>query len=281
MKKCKSNFLGLLWNDLKFGTKSNLLKFIIGFLFTLICCFLLNQITTVKMTSGKVKEMPGIYDFIIYILGGIKEYIPTKDKEFEVPFIWATLQLLVGFAVLTYPVKDLEGRGMAILVKSENRRSWWLSKCIWTIMQVMCIYIFVWIGIIISFAILGNYTFTVHQDICIEIMGVSLKSTSGILLFAITLPLLSSIMFALIQICLSLFMGPILSLALVFSFQVISAYVMNSILLGSYSMLLRNERFVHNGLNTDIGIIAEICLSIIAIVVGTIYFNKYDILEKE
>lgn len=252
-KKCKSNFSRLLHNDLIYGTKSNLLKFVIAFVFTVTCCIFFHQIIAMKIETGKVKEMPGFYDYIVYILGGMKEYVQTKDKEFDVPFIWATIQLLVGFAVFLYPTKDLEGRGMAILIKSQNRKNWWISKCIWTVIQVLCIYAIIWAGIIVSFIVMGNHSFTLNQDICIEILGISLKSTTGLLLFAIVLPLISSLMFALLQMSLSLIIGPI----------------------------LRCDRFVKSGVNPSIGIIVELCLSAVFVIVGSIYFKKYDVLEKE
>ena len=280
-RKCKSNFSRLLHNDLKYGTKSNLLKFAIAFLFTVTCCLFFNQIIAMKIETGKIKEMPGLYDYIVYILGGMKEYVQTKEKEFDVPFIWATIQLLVGFAVFLYPTKDLEGRGMAILIKAQNRKNWWISKCIWTVIQVLCIYAIIWAGIIVSFIVMGNYSFTLNQDICAEILGTSLKSTSGLLLFAIVLPLISSLMFALVQMSLSLIIGPIFSLTLVFAYQVISSYVISAFLLGNYSMILRCDHFVKNGVNANIGVIAELCISVIFVIVGSIYFQKYDALEKE
>ena len=280
-RKCKSNFLRLLHNDLKYGTKSNWIKFAIAFLFTVTCCMFLYKSVAIKIVSQKVKELPGLFDYIVYVLGGMKEYIQAKDKTFDVPFIWATFQLLVGFAVLTYPIRDLEGRGMAILVNSENRRNWWISKCIWTVIQVLCIYAIIWAGIIVSFIVIGNYSFTLNQDICAEMIGISLKSTSGLILFAIVLPVISSIMFALAQMSLSLIIGPMFSLTLVFAYQVISSYVMSAFLLGNYSMILRCDRFVKSGVNANIGIIAELCISAIFVIVGSIYFQKYDVLEKE
>jgi len=280
-RKCKSNFLRLLHNDLKYGTKSNFIKFVIAFLFTVTCCMFFYKIVAIKAASEKVKELPGLYDYIVYVLGGMKEYVQTNEKTFDVPVIWATFQLLVGFAVLTYPVKDLEGRGMAILVNSENRRNWWFSKCIWTIIQVLSIYAIIWAGIMASFVVIGDYSFALNQDICVEMVGTSLKSTSGLILFAIVLPVISSIMFALVQMSLSLIIGPIFSLTFVFAYQVISSYVMSAFLLGNYSMILRCNLFVKNGVSPNIGIIAELCISAIFVIVGSIYFKKYDVLEKE
>ncbi|MFR5557302.1 MAG: hypothetical protein ACLTKE_11125 [Coprococcus sp.] len=50
----------------------------------------------------------------MYLYGGMKEYIPTTGNPFQFPTMWIAIFLFSSFAVLNYPMKDLQNMGTQI-----------------------------------------------------------------------------------------------------------------------------------------------------------------------
>mgnify|MGYP007102610333 CR=1 FL=1 len=50
-------------------------------------------------------------DYWMYLYGGMKEYIPTTGNPFQFPTMWIAVFLFSSFAVLNYPMKDLQKHG--------------------------------------------------------------------------------------------------------------------------------------------------------------------------
>lgn len=270
--------MNLIISDIKIGMKNNIVKFIIAFLFALVCCGFLYQSVEGKILGKELSDIPGFYDFFLYIFGGMKKYKESQVNIFNVPVIWMGVQLLVSSCIFSYPVRNIYDKGNNILMLYRSRTEWWMGKNAWTILQVVCIYASIVLGIVVSTLVYGSMTDTFSQEITYAIHGVVFQSSDYLGIWFVVLPFMYSIMAAVCQINLSLIVEPIYALIIVVVYQVLSAYVQSPLLLANYSMLLRQNIFVAGGVNAYVGIAAEIVVSCIAVIVGVCWIRKKDVL---
>ena len=86
---------------------------------------------------GELTETFG--NHLLYLFQGIDEYIPSPDEPFDFPSMWMLVFLCGNLLTLTYPLRDLEGIGQQILVRSGRREYWWLAKCGWEMCKLLCV----------------------------------------------------------------------------------------------------------------------------------------------
>ena len=75
------------------------------------------------------------------IFGGIKEYIPSPNDPFQIPYLWILNHLLILYFTLHYASDDLSGIGQQMIYRAGGRIKWWVSKCIWNFTSVVSYYI--------------------------------------------------------------------------------------------------------------------------------------------
>ena len=90
---------------------------------------------------------------MIYLFQGMDEYVATPDKAFEFPAMWILIFLCGNALTLTYPLRDLEGVGQQLLIRSGRRRHWWLAKCGWEIVSSVVYLLLLWLGVLCYCAI--------------------------------------------------------------------------------------------------------------------------------
>ena len=270
----------ILLNDFRAGTRKNVWKYLMLFLFTIIMCILFSQQVAKKVVSGRLQGgTAGISDFIFYMLGGMKKYVPSRNRDFDIPVIWMTVQMILCSCVFSYPVRNLhDAVGSAAVVRSGSRCRWWLGKCIWAVQQVLIAYICILAGCAVAAAITGNADMTLHPDIFRVTEGVSLVASADILLCCIIFPVIYNVMISLAQVNLSLLLNPILSMVIVMAYHVMSAYTMTPALLGNISMMYRNNLLTAAGISPASGAFASFIVIVFSILAGMNYFKRYDIM---
>ena len=114
--------------DIRYGIINQYKKYLL-FSFLIILAFFefrSNQISSENYSFS-------LMDSILYIYGGIKEFIPTGGETFKIPYLWLLNHILILFFTLNYMHKDLVGFGQQTIYRSGSRTQWWLSKCFWSI----------------------------------------------------------------------------------------------------------------------------------------------------
>ena len=145
-----------LWrHDLRYGLSKRLLLYLLvafgqAFLF---CKGFSNWIGNMSGLPeiGELSDTFGNY--MIYLFQGMDEYVATPDKAFEFPAMWILIFLCGNALTLTYPLRDLEGVGQQLLIRSGRRRHWWLAKCGWEIVSSVVYLLLLWLGVLCYCAI--------------------------------------------------------------------------------------------------------------------------------
>lgn len=274
-------------HDLRVGVAGQWIKYLVtAIIFSVLNCSLLVSIEHIKRFSIndgiKFTSSPNLGDFLYYNYRGMREFLP-NDKDFQINAFFLLINLFLAYIVSFYPFKDLLGYGQKMLLSSQKRSYWWISKCIWNITSVLCFYGTTYI--IMSFFSLftGGLSLLPHLEILQACCSVSLQSVDifSVLMAGVLLPILISICISLFQMTVSLIFKPIIGIIVVASILVISIFYLSGWIPGNYLMIQRNSLFI-SGSGVDLwkGILLSFLISIASILIGLYYFMRCDILSK-
>ena len=262
-----------------FGT-NNLIKYLIWMVFIAFSC---KECRTSLMEYGYTVCSLG--DYLLYIFGGMREYIPSPYDPFRGPYLWLINHLLILYFTLHYASDDLSGVGQQMIYRAGGRIKWWVSKCIWNFVSVISYYIISMSTIIVFCLIKGNEISLTFSSFMRNIMYFGPKDlgyeTWDIALEVTLMPFLVTLALSILQMALSLVFKP--TFAFIFSSVLLisSAYYMTPFLIGNFSMAVRSDKVVSNGLNLTDGIIAAVLMIIIGIIIGILAIRRYNVLSKE
>lgn len=274
----KNCFLHILYNDIRVGCKKNIPIYVVTLLYTLITSYSFYKLMSRSFQRGDINVIPGALDYIVYFFGGMK--CIDSNATFEIPINWMTIQVLVIGCVSIYPVNDLYGGGCIILLQFGSRMKWWISKCLWSILQVFILYFIFFSGMIICCIFFGG-DWNYHTQIAVKMASVTIANSKFLIIVIAISPIVYSIIAAIVQINLSLVVGPINSFACMVAYHILSIYCSNSFLLGNYSMIYRIKNLTGEGVDWQTGLVLCSFIFIIVMILGTWRFCKSDIIGKK
>ena len=122
------DFIKLFIKDIKRAIYSARYRFLIAFI--MIIALILIPTSTSNAIAKRTNEYGNMnfLDYVFYMLSGIEFITPNKIKDIQLPYSWMLVQFLCGFITLDYVQSDENGIGKAILLRTKNKLSWWLSK---------------------------------------------------------------------------------------------------------------------------------------------------------
>ena len=273
----KENFLILLY-DIRDGCRKNIIIYFLAMLFTALSAYSFGRLTDNYVHRGILSVKPGAMDYLVYLFGGMK--VVDKSSEFEIPILWMTLQVLAGFCVCIYPVNDLDSGGTVILPQFGSRTGWWLSKCLWSVVQAAVLYIIIFATVVL-FSIISGGGMQYHPEIFKIHAGVLISDIKLLGIVVLAAPFLYSVMSMLVQVNLSLFIGPINSFMFIVAYHIMSLYGSQFIFLGSVSMIYRNRSLTGEGVDWIPLLILCAFVSVTAVIAGVLKFRCSDLLGKK
>ena len=276
-------FCKCLKYDLKCGLLKEYKKYIVAIgLFLIIGFDFFIKMSDIKIT---------VPDYLFYLFFGMEEYVPSPGNKFRFPALWVAVILYVSYITLYYPYKDLNGYGKNILLNTQSKKTWYLSKCMWVTVSTIT-YFLIGLVVLSLFAIISGAEITADVSSKVVIKFIPFITTEQNLFYNdaiyykvtilhFVLPVIICVMNNLLQLFLSLFIKPFFSFIFTVSYTIASAYYLKSFMLGNYAMIARSNIFIDNGVNFTDGLLISLGVSLIVIISGTVLFSKQDILNKE
>jgi len=266
----------LILYDIQYSFRKNRLKWLAAIIIQLFLCI---------RSFGEVSFGGGPYELLSElwpVMSGAREYILSEDSSFQLPAYWFLFHSYLFFLIGFYPVSELHlGNGQA-LVRTHTRESWLVSKLISVIINVTLYY-----GCFLVLLLLGNFICggtVMPRNGIISLSGIPIfdRSFTELLTAFILLPLSVSITLGCIQVVLSLFLDPVFSFMLVIGYMVASVFWTSPLLIGSFSMLYRQEWVSgQSEMTLTAGMLWCLCLTALAIIGGIYMFRRKDILPSE
>lgn len=280
-KRNISLLLKLIKHDFKLGIMYLGKLYIPVIIIVAIGCGLFWRATDNFMLATNLTIKVSFSDYLLELFKGMKIY--NKDFPFSIPGMWLMVNFYLAYIIGYYPTKDLFGNGQQIIVRSQSRKLWWLSKCVWNVSAVVCYYVLIYSVMLIFAYLSGELSFSLNEVINsnVSLVDTLMLINSPFLVTIIVLPLLTSIALALLQMLLAFLFKPLISYVVMAFIFVVSAYYCHFALLGNYLMVLRNQLVVASlGVKTMTGIIIALLLAIICSIAGLVCLKKLDILQK-
>lgn len=215
-------------------------------------------------------ENRNLWDLLLLLFQGIEPYQRTKMSVFVLPVMLMVHQLLLPFIVGSYAKSDMAGYGRYVLLASKSRWMWWLSKCVWTVLQTVLYYIAPYTVFLAGTMAAGGGT-KVEDSIW---FGQTKGSELLFLANLIVLPLLTSMFLAIFQLFIGVVTRPVFGYAATIAILIISSYFTTAWLPGNYLMMLRNAYMTGEGMELQVGI----CLMALFISCGGMWMGRKDIL---
>ena len=224
-------------------------------------------------------------DLALYIFGGMKKFIPTPGAVFPFPTVWLLVMALACFSSLWYPLEDLYGFGKTLLTACQSRSRWYLAKALWCGVTVTLYYLLGWAVMPLGCWIIGGrFTWSISPYMMelMEVTDVASAVENWQLTLQLTvLPWLVTVALSQLQLCLSLWMQPVLGWIVSIVVLLSSAYYATPFLLGNYAMVLRDQQVLAGGVDGRAGIAYCLGVVLLSVLAGLISFKHADILGKE
>lgn len=268
--------------DLKVGLHG-ILPVLLGLSMVSVSCLIVACTRVDAVGSVDVAELT-FADNIALIFAGSLPFEYRPGVMFVPPLGWTLLSMLVLYASLSYPYRDLMGFGQQVLVRENSRVTWLLSKCIWVALTCLlgCT-IIVLVAAIWTLVQGQGLTTVLHSDalyLAAMLIGpfkADMLDGAGFMLCIVVV--LCSL--SLLQLFLSIFLRPSISFLSMILLLIASAYAQTWYLPGNYLMFVRWGGFVEGGVDMWVGMMLCLGVALVFGVVGFGYFCKMDLVDRE
>ena len=280
-------FIKILKFDIKNGIIKRIWLYAILFLFFWLVDFVLfmQRMNMGVDTPKLIEQKLTIGDMLLYALGGAKHFVIEETVAFPFPVQWMLVILIIAFTSLRYPVDNLSGYGRHIIILSGSRRAWWISKCVWLMINV-CIYYFIMLLSAASFALFVGAECNLNiNEFLLRLLMLNFRELVP-MPWNIVVPLLLHIftvyVLCMLQMLLSFFIRPLMSFFITSAILVFSLFFSSPFLIGNLAMPLRTENITTDEpISIGLGFVLCLSLCIVIFVIGLIKVNRMDILTKE
>ena len=186
---------------------------------------------------------------------------------------------------LYYPFKDLNGVGRQLIVLSGSRGVWWLSKCVWTVINTVINYLIIFASSTICGLIFGAKLSMHSNSYLWRVLSMSETDITSTTTWNITSVFFTIgfalIVLALLQLLLSLIAKPMLSFFFMAAYLFAATYMQNPALYGNYAIGARSSVLVTTGLSGSVGVLIGAWIIMICVSVGFFVFQFRDILNSD
>ncbi len=270
------HFKKLFRHDVKYGIVRNWL-----FLLAPVCVLLVYRQCRALLWVYDAEETWSVY--LMYLFRGMQIGSPSG----RIPVLWALMLLLSLFITLFHPFRDMEGYGSHLLIRSDKRRTWWLSKCAWNLSSAGIYFLFLYgtttiyclaRGISITLEAPWQSMFVLFMEADIEISGLQVLTLGQTVFVLLLLPFLTVAALCMLEMFLSLLLGPVYALLSCMAIVAASMFSTSPVLFTNYANLTRCGAFIYDGLNGYVGLVICMAVLIGSVVGGVLIFQKRDIL---
>lgn len=243
-------------------------------------------LVALTIVSGIAKNDLSVDDVLASIFGGMMVYDFSANMPFQLPIAWLLMMALVLFLPLSYPLRDLSGFGLQVLVASRDRLVWWISKCIWLGLYSVLVWILALaISLAVSFITSGSVETGVSQDAAALLSFdtwdfVTVPRSSGLVPFTASACMMTWAL-CVAQLALSLWIRPVLSFAVLAATMFASAFFFNPLLPGQYLMAGRSSLLIKSGVDPLMGLALAAIIGTVSCLVGAFHFSRMDLVGKE
>lgn len=273
----KKQQIKLIKYDLIAGFRYNLKKYIILILFVAACC----SVYYVQLNDSidQLDEIKaGYLDYVIEMLMGSPSF--NLATGLKIPIQLIGIHIIIGSVVGYYPFDDINGYGKQIFIRTSKKSKWWNSKVIWCMTSVVFSYVLIFLTIFLFCLFTGQSIISSYHPEMFEIteqVYIGGMHFTSVVAYMFILPVVYSCFASLLQVSLSMIIGPILSFLVNMFLLFLGIVVTTPLILINYAMLLRNYMISGVNITGRVGLVV-LCLGLaVTYFVGRIFVNKKEL----
>lgn len=76
-------------------------------------------------------------DFLLAVFGGAPHFGEVCEQLAHFPLAWVAACVLIPYLTLGYPLREMRGYGVQVMVATGSRWAWWLAACAWAAMTAL------------------------------------------------------------------------------------------------------------------------------------------------
>lgn len=238
---------------------------------------------------GGLPELSGkkpLVDFAMvfgFLLTGSDFYSMDGSTPFVIPAVWILAQTAIAFLIGSRVNDTLEDQALQTLTRVQSRDTWWIAQCIWVFIMVAIFYIAAALfAVLLAFILTAQATPGIELDLWSYLTS-SPRPEGGMFDFAslFIAPFLLSAALSMLQVSLSLVIGPIPAFLAILCYDIASVYLNLPFLIGDDAMIARSS-FAHvGGYNPLLTMLIALLVFVASAILGRTLLLKKDLAGKK
>lgn len=274
----RKRILQKLANCISYDIKEGIVRFIP--LYALTGVFVLTFGWDARMHLAENVPAPSVLDLAVYMFQGMDEYVYVKGgPPFDIPISFLTLSFCFALFACYYAHREWKLRGTVYIPRYESKMYFWISKCIWCILQMILLYLMIFVILWGIAAAGGNISVLLSRETLACLKGLPLSENSmDYIKYIFGLGLFTAIVLNQIQLTAQMIFSPVIGYILVIAVITSSAYFYRFYMPGNYYMLLRTALFREDGITLQQASLVLGILWIVLVLIGAVIVRKKDVL---
>lgn len=225
----RKRILQKLANCISYDIKEGIVRFIP--LYALTGVFVLAFGWDARMHLAEGVPAPSVLDLAVYMFQGMDEYVYVKGgPPFDIPISFLTLSFCFALFACYYAHREWKLRGTVYIPRYESKMYFWISKCIWCILQMILLYLMIFVILWGIAAAGGNISVLLSRETLACLKGLPLSENSmDYIKYIFGLGLFTAIVLNQIQLTAQMIFSPVIGYILVIAVITSSAYFTGSI----------------------------------------------------
>lgn len=272
------NFFRKLGNCISYDIREGIFRFLPLYGLTLIFVAAFGQDARMRLSEGTTT--PSVIDLLVYIFQGMEEYVFVKGgPAFDIPITFLTLSFCFALFASYYARREWKMRGTTYLLRYQSKILFWISKCVWCILQMMIMYALMFLVLWAMAAYHGNATFELSSEALPYLKGMAMTEDSlEYMKYIFGLGMFTAITLNQLQLTLQMITTPVVGYTAVIAVLTSSAYFYRVYMPGNYYMLLRTALFQENGITLKQGFFVLAIIWLVLVCLGGIVVKRKDVL---
>lgn len=274
----RKRILQKLANCISYDIKEGIVRFIPFYALTGV--FVLAFGWDARMHLAENVPAPSVLDLAVYMFQGMDEYVYVKGgPPFDIPISFLTLSFCFALFACYYAHREWKLRGTVYIPRYESKMYFWISKCIWCILQMILLYLMIFVILWGIAAAGGNISVLLSRETLACLKGLPLSENSmDYIKYIFGLGLFTAIVLNQIQLTAQMIFSPVIGYILVIAVITSSAYFYRFYMPGNYYMLLRTALFREDGITLQQASLVLGILWIVLVLIGAVIVRKKDVL---
>lgn len=274
----RKRILQKLANCISYDIKEGIVRFIP--LYALTGVFVLAFGWDARMHLVENVPAPSVLDLAVYMFQGMDEYVYVKGgPPFDIPISFLTLSFCFALFACYYAHREWKLRGTVYIPRYESKMYFWISKCIWCILQMILLYLMIFVILWGIAAAGGNISVLLSRETLACLRGLPLSGNSmDYIKYIFGLGLFTAIVLNQLQLTAQMIFSPVIGYILVIAIITSSAYFYRFYMPGNYYMLLRTALFCEDGITLQQASAVLSILWILLVLAGGIIVRRKDVL---